>query len=167
MQLNTSDCYCSNFYISINQCHCKPYTKYISRWAECVTILFFFLSYIEMRVPYLKKKKNEFKEIPKRTYTSSAVSRAILKSVYRIGIPNSNPQTLKSVNFWCKLSSAFLVAESRERCFELIRMTPLGRAYSAASDSPAAQRFFSSLCLSKNRHPQKIAGYGTDKIYAT
>ena len=29
-------------------------------------------------------------------------------------------------------------------------------------DSPAAQRFFSSLRSSKNRHPQKIAGYGTD-----
>ena len=40
--------------------------------------------------------------------------------------------------------------------------TPLGRAYSTAPDSPAAQQFFSLLCLSKNWHPQKIAGYGTD-----
>ena len=126
-----------------------------------------------MRVPYLKKKKNEFKEIPKHTYTSSAISRAILKSVYQIGIPNSNPQTLKSVNFWCKLSSTFFIAEPRQRCFELFRMqnsqkfpglcpwTPLGRVYSAAPDSPAAQRFFSSLRSSKNRHLQKIDGYDT------
>ena len=52
----------------------------------------------------------------------SAVSRAILKLAYQFGIPNSNPQTLKSVDFWCKLSSAFLVAEPREWCFELFRM---------------------------------------------
>ena len=105
-------------------------------------------------------------------FVGSAVSRAILKPVYRFRIPNSNPQTLKSVDFWCKLSSTFLVAEPRERCFELFRTqnsqkfpgfrpwTPLGRAYSAAPDSPAAQRFFSSLRLSKNRHPQKITGCG-------
>ena len=30
-------------------------------------------------------------------------------------------------------------------------------------DSPAAQRFFSLLRSSKNRHPQKIAGYSTDQ----
>ena len=108
----------------------------------------------------------------------SAVSRAILKPVYRFGIPNSNPQTLKSADFWRKLSSAFLVAEPRERCFVLFRMqnsqkfpgfhpwTPLGRAYSAAPppfpDFLAAQRFFSSLRSSKNQHPPKIAGYATD-----
>ena len=74
----------------------------------------------------------------------SAVSRAILKPVYRFGIPNSNPQTLKSVDLWCKLSSTFLVTKPRERCFELFRTenrqkcpgfcpwTPLGRAYNAA-----------------------------------
>ena len=39
--------------------------------------------------------------------------------------------------------------------------TPLGRAYSAAPDSPAAQQFFSLLRSSKNRHPPKIAGYDT------
>ena len=106
---------------------------------------------------------------------SSAVSRDILKPVYRFGIPNSNTQTLKSVDFWCKLSSTLLVAEPRERCFELFRTqnsqkfpgfrhwTPLGRAYSAAPDSPAAQRFFSSLRSLRNRHPQKIVGYGTEK----
>ena len=75
-------------------------------------------------------------------FTTSAVTRAILKPVYRFRIPNANPQTLKSVDFWCKLSSMFLVAELREQCFELFRTqniqqfprfhpwTPLGRAYS-------------------------------------
>ena len=107
----------------------------------------------------------------------SVVSRAILKPVYRSGIPNSNPQTLRSVDFWCKLSSTFLVAEPRERCFELFRTqnsqkfpgfrpwTPLGRAYSATPDLSALQRFFSSLRSSKNWHPQKSAGYGTVLIY--
>ena len=51
----------------------------------------------------------------------SAVSRAILKPVYRFGIPNSNQQTLKSVDFWYELSSTFVIAEPRERCFELIQ----------------------------------------------
>ena len=107
----------------------------------------------------------------KKTY--SAISRAILKLVYQFGIPSSNPQMLKSVDFWCKLSSTFLVAEPRQQCFELFRMqnsqlfpgfhpwTPLGKAYSAAPDSLAAQRFFSSLHSSKNWHPQKTAGYST------
>ena len=103
----------------------------------------------------------------------SAISRAILKLVYRFGIPNSNPQIFKSVDFWCKLLSTFLVAEPREQCFELFRMqnsqnlprfcpwTLLGRAYSAAPDFLAAQRFFSLLRSSKNQHPHKIAGYST------
>ena len=97
----------------------------------------------------------------------SAVSKAILKPVYRFGIPNSNPQTLKSVDFWCKISSTFLVAELRERCSELFRTqnnqkfpgfrpwTPLTKAYSDAPDSPAAQRFFSLLRSSENQHPPK------------
>ena len=104
------------------------------------------------------------------------VSSAILKPVYWFGIPNSNPQTLKSVNFWCKLSSTFLVADLREQCFELFRMqnskkfprfhpwTPLEMAYSATPDSLTAQRFFSSLRSSKNRQPPKIAGYCTDVL---
>ena len=98
-----------------------------------------------------------------------------MKLVYQFGIPNSNPQMLKSVDFWCKLSSTFLVAEPREQCFELFRMqnsqkfpgfcpwTSLARAYSIAPDSQAAQRFFFSLGSSKNWHPQEIAGYGTDR----
>ena len=47
---------------------------------------------------------------------SSAVFRAIFKLVYRFGIPNSNPQMLKSVDFWCKLPSTFFVTEPREWC---------------------------------------------------
>ena len=66
--------------------------------------------------------------------------------------------------------------QSKERYFELFRMqnsqtfpgfhpwTLLGRADSVASDSPAAQWFFSSLCSSQNRHLPKIAGYSTDII---
>ena len=100
-------------------------------------------------------------------YTISAVSRAILKLVYWFEIPNSNPQMLKSVDFWCNLLSMFLVAEPRKQCFELFRMqnsqkfpgfcpwTPLGRAYSAASDSPAAQRLFSLLHSLKKLAPPK------------
>ena len=34
----------------------------------------------------------------------------------------------------------------------------------APPDSPTAQRIFSLLHSSKNRHPQKIAGYGTDPV---
>ena len=111
--------------------------------------------------------------VSKNAYQYSAVSRAILKSVYWFGISNSNPQMLKSVDSWCKLSSTFLVAEPREQCFELFRMqnsqkfpvfcpwNPLRRAQSTAPDSPAAQQFFSLLCLLINQHPQKIAGYST------
>lgn len=85
----------------------------------------------------------------------SVVSRAILKPVYRFGIPNSDLQILKSVDFWCELSPPFVVAVLRERCFELFRIqnsrnfpgfcsyTPLERAFSdpALPDSPVAQRY--------------------------
>ena len=110
----------------------------------------------------------------KQVYKVSAISRTILKPVYQFGIPNSNPQMLKSVDFWCKLLSTFLVAEPRQQCFELFKTqnsqtfpgfhpwTPLGRACSATPDSPTAQPFFSLLCSSKNWHDQKIAGYSTE-----
>ena len=68
-------------------------------------------------------------------------------------------------------------AEPRERCFALCiqnvkqpkfsglrPLAPLGGAYSAPADSLAAQRFFSSLRSLTNRHPKKIAGYGTGNI---
>ena len=83
---------------------------------------------------------------------SSAISRAILKSVYQSGIPNSDTQTVKSVkNNSSKnrqLTFHTLVpqhVEPQEGCFELLRIqnrqnfpglcpwTPLGRAYSAPS----------------------------------
>ena len=74
--------------------------------------------------------------------TISAESRATLKPVYWFGIPNSDPQTLKRVDFCCKLLSLFIVTEPREQYFELFRMqnsqnftwlhpwTPLRSAYS-------------------------------------
>ena len=37
-------------------------------------------------------------------------------------IPNSEPQTLKCADFWCNLSSQLVVADSRERCFQLFKM---------------------------------------------
>ena len=96
----------------------------------------------------------------------TAVSRAILNPVYQFGIPNSDLQTPKSVDFWCKLLSLFGFAEPQERCFELFRMqnnqnfpglcplTPLGRAYSTPR-LPSCTRVFSLLCSSKNWHPPK------------
>ena len=124
-------------------------------------------------------KRNNSSE-KNNSYIKSRHSQYRIQSYFKAGIPvwdpELKPQTLKSVDFWCKLSSTFLVAEPRERCFELFRTqnsqkylgfcpwTPLGRAYSAAPDSPAARRFFSSLRSSKNRHPQKFAGYGTDSV---
>ena len=90
-----------------------------------------------------------------------------------VWIPNSDPQTLKSVDFWCKFSSPFIVAEPRERCVELVQnvkqpkfsgaqsLDPTGEGLQRSPDYPAAQRFFSLPHLSKNRHPPKITGYGT------
>ena len=103
---------------------------------------------------YLKQEVNDNLSIFVDEH-SQCISRAILKPVYQFGIPNSMHQMLKSIDFWCKLSSTFLVAEPRERFFELFRMqnrqkfpwfhpwTLLGRASSATPDSPSAQRFFS------------------------
>ena len=42
--------------------------------------------------------------------------------------------------------------------------TSVRRAHSAPADSPAMKWFFSSLTLSKNRHPLKIAEYGTEEV---
>ena len=106
----------------------------------------------------------------KLSSSNSAVSKAILNPVYGFGIPNSDPQTLKSVNFWCNLSSPFIVAEPREQCFELIQnakyptfsgVSPLnatGADLQRPPDSPTTQRFFSSLRLPKNRTPKKLLG---------
>ena len=63
-------------------------------------------------------------------------------------------------------------AKPQERCFELFRMqnsqiflglcpwTPLT---APPSDSPAAQWFFSLLCLLKNRYPPKLLDTALDE----
>ena len=52
---------------------------------------------------------------------SSAISSVILNLLYQFEITNSDCQTLKSFDFWCKFSSPFIDAELPERCFELLR----------------------------------------------
>ena len=42
-------------------------------------------------------------------------------------------------------------------------LDPTGECLQHPPDFPATQWCFSSLCLSKNQQPQKIAGYGTEK----
>ena len=108
-----------------------------------------------------------FKTLQKH-WTLSAISRAILKLIYQFGIPNSNPQTLKSVDFCCKLSSTFFVAEPREQCFELFRIqnsqkfpefrpcTPLGRAYSTAPVSQLHDGFSPRYAYQKTSTPKKL-----------
>ena len=99
----------------------------------------------------------------------SVVSRAILQPVYQFGTPNSYYQTLKSVDFWCKLLSLLVVAEPQEQCFELIRMqtcqnflwlylwTPIEEGLQYPQNCPAAQQFFFLLHSWKNWHPKKLA----------
>ena len=115
---------------------------------------------------------NNNKEFKSTLKGHSAVSRAILKPVYRFGIPNSDPQTLKNVKI---NSSKNRQMTCREQCFEQFRMQnshnffwgftpgPNSRVYSTPPPPlpprpptpPAAKQFFSSLRLSKNRHPPK------------
>ena len=106
--------------------------------------------------------------------TLSAVSRAILKLVYQFEIQNSNPKQSKVMIYGVSFHQRYLSQSQESNVLSYSKRKigkklqgfcpwiPLGRAYSAAPDSPAAQRFFSLLCLSKNQHPQKIAGYGID-----
>ena len=94
-----------------------------------------------------------------------------IQSYFEAGIPVWDP-TLKPPNAqkcWF-LVQAFVNVPCRRAkramFFELFRTqnsqkfpgfrpwTPLGRAYSTDPDSLATQRFFSSLRLSKNQHPQ-------------
>ena len=98
---------------------------------------------------------------------SSVVSRAILKPLCHFGIPNSDPQTLKSVDFWRKLLSLFVVAEPREQCFEPFRMQnsqnfpglclwiPLERAYSAPPRLPSCTMVFLLAMHVKKLAPPK------------
>ena len=71
---------------------------------------------------------------------SSALSRAILKPVYRFGIPESDPQTLKSV----KINSS----KNRQMT---VHARVLQCALSLLSYSECKNR-----SSSKNRHPQKL-----------
>lgn len=111
---------------------------------------------------------------------TSSIYRAMLKPVYRFGIPKSDPRTLKNANLiHLKIdkSSLFVVTEPRERCFALFRMqnnqtflvfhhwTPLGAPHPPYS--LAAQQLFYSLRLLKIRHPKKIAGYSTENSIRT
>ena len=106
---------------------------------------------------------------------SSTISRAILKPLQQFVIPNSDLQTLKSVDFWCKLLSCLLLQShdsdvlSYSDCkiakiFWGFAMDPAGYDLQCPPDSPAAQRFFSMLHLLKNGHPLKNAGYSTAQL---
>ena len=96
----------------------------------------------------------------------SAVSRAILKSVYRFSIPNSDPKTLKSVKIHLKidkwpfmhyLSTSLSYLECKiAKSFWGFAPGPQWEGLQCPPDTPAAQQFFFSLCLSKNWHLKKI-----------
>ena len=102
----------------------------------------------------------------------SAVSRAILKPVYRFGIPNSNPQTLVSVKINSSKNRQMTVYEhnvplvplsvlsySEYKIVQIFRgfaPGPLGKGLQRLPDSSAARRSFSSQLSSKNRHPKKL-----------
>ena len=98
---------------------------------------------------------------------SSVVSRGILKPLCHFGIPNSDPQTLKSVDFWRKLLSPFVVAEpfrmqNSQNFPGLCPWIPLERAYSAPPRLPSyAMVFLLAMHVKKLAPPKKIAGYGT------
>ena len=80
--------------------------------------------------------------------------------------PKLRPQTLKSVDFWCKLSSPFIVTEPQEQCFELFRMqnsqhfpgfhpwTPLGKAYSAPQTHQLHNIFLLTILAEKSAPPK-------------
>ena len=90
---------------------------------------------------------------------TSAVSTVILKPVHQFGIPSSDPQTLKSVDFWCKLSSPFVITEPWEQSFELFRIQnsqnfpwlhlwiSQGKAYNTPSLTSQLQNIFSPCYL--------------------
>ena len=107
----------------------------------------------------LLQKRNSF--VP----NVSAVSRAILNPAYRLGIPNSVPQTLKRVDVWSKLSSPFVVAEPRERCFEQLRMQNSQNFPGLCPWAPCLPRcttVFLLATLVEKPVPLKTAGYNTE-----
>ena len=105
---------------------------------------------------------------------NSAVCKAIFKLVYRFEIANSNHQTLKSVKNNSSKKRQITVHSLVPQCalsvfsFSECKITknfpglcpyPTGKGFQRPPDSPAAQRFFSSLRSSKNRHHKKIVGH--------
>ena len=105
---------------------------------------------------------------------SSAVSRAILKLVYRLGIPNSGAQTLKTVKINYSKDRQMTIhalvpqcAEPWERCFELFGMqnsqnlpelhpwTPPGEDLQCTSRLPSCTTVFILATLVKKPAPPK------------
>ena len=119
-----------------------------------------------------------YREVPRSTPNiiiigiTPSVRQCRIQSYFESGILvwdlKLKPQTLKSVDFWCKLSSTLLFAELREGCFELFRMqnsqkfpgfcpwTPLGRAYSAAPDSRLHDGFSPRYARRKTGTSEKL-----------
>ena len=106
--------------------------------------------------------------------STSTVSRAILKLVYQFGIPNSDPPTLKSVKISSSKNKQMTVQSHKSNVlsYSEYKITKIFWSFAPGTywggltappvpDYPAAHWFFGSLCSSKNRHPQKIAGYAT------
>ena len=115
---------------------------------------------------FQKFSQASYAKLPSQT--CSAISRAILKLVYWFGNPNWDPQTLKSVDFWCKLLLPFVAAEPQEQCSELFRMqnsqnfpgfcpwTPLGSAYSAPKAPQLHNGFSPCYTCWKTSTPKKL-----------
>ena len=97
---------------------------------------------------------------------SSVVSRGILKPLCHFGIPNSDPQTLKSVDFWHKLLSPFVVAEpfkmQNSQKFPGLSPGSHWRGLTVPPRLPSyAMVFLLAMHVKKLAPPKKIAGYGT------
>ena len=109
--------------------------------------------------------------------TASAISRAILKPVYRFGIPNSDPESFKIVKINSSKKRQMTCRRASRAMFWAIQnakyptlsgalpLDPTGEGLQHPLDSPAAQRFFSLLRSSCYRHHQKITGYDTDSQF--
>ena len=107
---------------------------------------------------------------------SCAISKAILKLVYRFGIPSSDPRTLR---LWCKLSSPIIVAEPRQKFFELFRMqnnqrfpglcpwTPLGKVYfSLPPRLPSCRTVFPRYTRPKAGTPKKLLDMALNRSHS-
>lgn len=111
---------------------------------------------------------------------TSSIYRAMLKPVYRFGIPNSDPRTLKNANLiHLKIdkSSLFVVTEPRERCFALFRMqnnqtflvfhpwTPLGAPPPPPLILPSCTTAFLLATPAENPAPNKNCWIQHWKLY--